>query len=134
MWKAWCGLAGLVAALAVAVAAFAIPWLMFPDAEHDVDAATVRYTKGQARLWSSIPPLRLQITAIEPATAPYSPAATATLKWRTIFGVRWGTTVIESGQSRQEWNEAAGMRVWAAFIAAEIGLLVWAGWCFWTSP
>lgn len=134
MSKVWGGLAGIVTALAIAVAAFAIPWLMFPDTDHDVDAMTVRYTKGEARHWSSIPPVRLQITAIERASAPHAPAGSATLKWRTIFGVHWGTTVIEDGQSRQEWNEAAGVRAWTAFLSVEIALLVWAVWCFWTSP
>ena len=134
MWRAWAGLSGLVAALAIGVAALAMPRVMFPDARHQLDAATVRYTRGEALHWSKIPPLRLQITSIRPPSPLPQAPANATLKWRTIFGVAYGTTVIERDGSGQQWDHAAAYRAWAAFVVVELLLVGFAVWCLWTSP
>ncbi len=110
-------LAGLAMVLAAVIAAvaFAVPRFAY----HDAASATsdARMLRTDARHASSIPPLRLQLTAFDPD------GPSATYRWRTIFGVPYGTTTMSGESTSSEWNIAAGMAAWLGFIAAEAALL-----------
>lgn len=121
-------------ALVVATAAVALPHFAFPHDRAGLDDATVRYTVGQARLMSSVPPLRLQVTEVrKPPTRPQG-VADATLTWRTIFGVPYGMTTIDGDATTSDWHIRTGVLAWAGFIVVEVLLLGAAARIAWTSP
>jgi hypothetical protein len=129
--RAALGLSALVLVVSVGLAAVAVPWLAFAD-EGELSDHSTRVTKTNARLWSTIPPLRLQITQVDryPETGDALPDAA--VAWRTIFGVRYGETRFLDGQSEQTWDHAPALQAWLAFGVVESLLLAFAGWALWT--
>ena len=123
-----------VAAVLMAIAAFALPLFAFGD---QAKGLTERQRAGlttEARHWSKIPPLRLQIAEVR--TLPEQPAALAdsTLVWRTLFGIPYGETRFEDGGSSTEWDHRRAVWVWFLFAAVEAGLLGAATWGIYTDP
>lgn len=129
--RAALGLFALVLAVSLGLAAIAVPWLAFSD-EGDLSHHSTRVTKTNARHWSTVPPLRLQITSVDRYPETQDALPDAAVAWRTIFGVRYGETRFLDGQSEQEWDHALALQAWLAFGVVESLLLAFAGWALWT--
>lgn len=107
---------GAITASMLAVMAFAVPLLTFGDVA-DATEREAGIARTEARHASSIPPLKLQLVSLseDPGQAVFA--------WRTIFGVRFGTTRVTGTATSSTWNYSPAIGTWAAFGVAEAGLL-----------
>lgn len=120
----------LVLAFVVDVTSLAVPHVLFDDLRHGAHDLTVM--KSQARLWSSIPPVRPQVTEAAAVTrAGATPDGVVT--WRTLFGVPYGETTFRDQQSETHWDTANLPLVLAGTAIAELSLLAGGAWLLWNS-
>ena len=107
-----------LAAVVLAVAAFAIPALGYGAALAG-QGPGVAAARTEARHASSVPPLSLQLTSFSSGPA----GTTATFRWRTIFGVPFGTTTVDADTTSSEWDVGSGVAAWVGFVVAEAALV-----------
>lgn len=107
------------AAAVIAVLAFAIPFLAFADDDSGLSSRQRAGLLTEARHWSDIPPLRLQITSIDRVPDAGDGLATGVVTWRTIFGIAYGETRFAEGQASGEWNVGRAITAWAVFAGVE---------------
>lgn len=104
-------------ALLLVAAAFLVPLTGFSDA--DDPGVAGKMVRTNARLSSSIPPLKLQLVSLSGDGS----EAERVFAWRTIFGVRYGTTRTTERATSNSWSFGPAFITWAAFGAAEVALL-----------
>lgn len=120
--RAQLGIGALVVFVVVAVAAFAVPRLFFHDARGALSDHDVVVMKTEARHWSKIPPVALQIASAAPPAQELG-VPDGRVVWRTIFGIGYGETVFADEQSTQAWHNRRAASAWAGFAAVEVLLL-----------
>jgi hypothetical protein len=108
----------LALAIALAAAAFALPLVSYRDGLA-TDTPALAMARTEARHASSIPPLSLQLTSFVSGPS----GTTATFRWRTIFGVPFGTTHVDGDTTTSEWDVASGVAAWAGFVVVEVALV-----------
>lgn len=122
--------AGLLAlAFVVGVASLAVPHFLFDDVRLAAHNLTVM--KSEARLWSSIPPVRLQVTEAAAVTRANAMPDGA-VAWRTLFGVPYGETTFRDQQSETHWEVANLLLALAGTAVAELLLLAGGAWLLWS--
>jgi hypothetical protein len=102
----------------IVVAAFALPLIAYRD-PFVGDRPALAMARTEARHASSIPPVKLQLTSF--VTGPSG--TTATFRWRTIFGVPFGTTTVAGDATSSEWAVGRGVAVWVGFAVVEVALV-----------
>jgi len=127
--RARIGAALLALAFVVGVASLAVPRLLFDDARLAAHDLTVM--KSEARLWSSIPPVRLQVTEAAAVTrAGAVPDGAVT--WRTLLGVPYGETTFRDQQSATRWEAANLLLALAGVAITELSLIASGAWLLWS--
>jgi hypothetical protein len=99
-----------------------------PEELPDIAGAMIR---TEARHSSSIPPLRLDIEEAEAEgvdSGPNPRIVSARVRWRTLFNIPYGVTIINDRSSHTEWHHRRMFGSWAGFIAGELLLLGAASW------
>lgn len=90
-------LVAFVAAVLLLVVAVAWPLVAFDDNAEALSDRQVQRLKGEAHHWSSIPPLKLQISAVDSIPTQRDGLADGTITWRTVFGIPYeGDAVYRS--------------------------------------
>jgi hypothetical protein len=112
------------AAALIAVLAFAIPFLAFDDDDSGLSSRQRAGLLTEARHWSDIPPLHLQITRVDRVPDTEDGLATGVVTWRTVFGVAYGETHFAEGQASSEWDVERGITAWALLAGVEALLVV----------
>lgn len=130
------GLFCFAAALLLPIVAVGLPWLVFPDADDLLTNHDVAVMKTEAKHWSKVPPLRLQIRHASPPEEVLGVPA-GVLTWRTIFGVPYGRTELGravEGSAATDWHWSNFRSAWLAFIGAELSLIAAGTWLAWRDP
>ena len=115
--------AAVVAAVALAILAFAIPAVASARAD-EPEPRAAELIRRDVRHASDVPPLRLNIVAANIAYAGTEPQIfSARVRWHTIFNVPFGTSEIDGQSHSYEWAIRNAVLAWALFLLAEAGLL-----------
>lgn len=97
----------------VIVTAVVVPLVIYPDVNSTASSAAVEELKVEARHSSSLPPIALQLVDVSgPDEAPSS----ATLKWRTLFGISYGETKLSETSSTSSVDSGIFFGVWLFFL------------------
>ncbi len=127
-------LVAFAAAALLLVVAVAWPLIAFDDNAEALSDRQVQRLKGEAHHWSSIPPLRLQISAVDSIPTQRDELADGTITWHTVFGIPYGETRFADQQSEQEWHNARLLWPLGGLFATEAALLAFGVWGLYSDP